>query len=133
MTPLSMGKNPSFMTIDLDAETLLPLNMESIYFDLGKANADGAVTWESHDYLNEFKLTDLSPASMLDFAFRMKEDKELAALWEWSMSARSSKTKVALEDVNQAKDFCRAVTSEHNEWQYCTNNAGEKYQTVYGD
>ena len=89
VTPLSMGKNPSFMTIDFDAETLLPLNMDSIWFDLAKANADGALTWESHDYLNEFGLKDLSPASMLDFAFRMKEDKELAALWEWSMSARS--------------------------------------------
>ena len=133
VTPLSMGKNPSFMTIDFDAETLLPLNMNSIYFDLGKANTDGAVTWESHDYLSEFKLKDLSPASMLDFAFRLKQDKDLAALWEWSMSARSQRTKVEIDDVDQAADFCRAVTSEINEWNYCDKNSGEMYQTKFGE
>ena len=41
VTPLNAGKNPSFMTIDFDAETLLPLNMDSIYFDLGDANESG--------------------------------------------------------------------------------------------
>ena len=49
------------------------------------------------------------------------------------MQARSIKCKVEVEDVDQAKDFCRAATSEQNEWQYCTNNKGEKYQTVYGE
>ena len=72
VTPLNAGKNPSFMTIDFDSETLLPLNMDSIYFDLGDANASGEPKWMSHDYLTEFKLKDMSPASMLDFAFRMK-------------------------------------------------------------
>lgn len=132
VTPLNQGKNPSFMTIDLDSETLLPLNMESFYFDLGQANIDGQPTWMSHDYLSEFKLADMSPASMLDFAHRMKEDKELAALWEWSMNTRSSKLKVTSSEADPAKDFCRAVTSEHNEWQYCTINKGEKYQTDFG-
>ena len=38
----NMGfKNPSFMLIDLDAETMLPVNMHSYYMDLDEANETG--------------------------------------------------------------------------------------------
>ena len=50
------GRNPSFMTHDLDIETLLPLNIYSHWFDLEKANTEGDPTWVSHDYVDFFKL-----------------------------------------------------------------------------
>ena len=53
VTPLghNNGGNPSFMTLDLDSETLLPINKHTYYFDLDKANSDGTPTWMHHDYL----------------------------------------------------------------------------------
>ena len=42
LTPVAgAGKNPSFNTVDIDVETLLPLEITGHYFDLVKANADG--------------------------------------------------------------------------------------------
>lgn len=49
------GKNPSFMTIEFDAGTLLPVKMNTNYFDLVAANtADGSPVWQSYDYSEEF-------------------------------------------------------------------------------
>ena len=72
------------MTLDLDSETLLPINKHTYYFDLDKANSDGTPTWMHHDYLQTFNLTDLSPQSMLDLAIRIKNDKDMTSQWEWS-------------------------------------------------
>lgn len=67
------------MMIDLDQETMLPVNMYVYYMDLDKANETGTPTWELlHDYKEEYGLADLSPKSMLDLSNRMKTDANLA-------------------------------------------------------
>lgn len=69
------NQNPSFMMIDFDAETLLPVNMSTYYFDLEKANAEGYPTWEVlYDMKSEYGLKDLSPKSMLGLSEQMLAD-----------------------------------------------------------
>lgn len=87
------------MTLDLDAETLLPVNKNTIYFDLEKANTEGKPTWVSNDYLKTWSLTDLSPNSMMDFANRIKTDKDLASQWEWNIIGRAHQ-QPSTSDVN---------------------------------
>ena len=77
------GRNPSFMTHDLDIETLLPLNIYSHWFDLEKANTEGDPTWVSHDYVDFFKLKDVSPSSMLSLALRTRDDNDFASQFKW--------------------------------------------------
>ena len=79
VSPDLLNKNPGFMTLDLDSETLLPINKNSYYFDIDKANSEGTPTWENHDYLKTFKMKDLSPSGFRDLADRIRTDKELAA------------------------------------------------------
>ena len=62
------------MVTDFDTKTLLPVQKYSYWFDLDKANADGQPTWNSHDYLDWYKMPDLSPASHMDVANRIKND-----------------------------------------------------------
>ena len=68
VTPLSgcksngkCGSNPMFMSLDIDASTLLPININSHYFDLNDANTTGTPVWQSHDYLETYSMEDLSP------------------------------------------------------------------------
>ncbi len=69
------NQNPSFMMIDFDAATMLPINMSTYYMDLVKANAEGSPTWEKlYDMKTEYGLADLSPKSMLDLSKRMLTD-----------------------------------------------------------
>ena len=57
--------------------------------DVDKANADDHPTWELFDdYLRDYSLTDLSPASMRDLAERLKTDSDLAKLWKWNEHRR---------------------------------------------
>ena len=39
------NQNPSFMIVDFDAATMLPINMTTYFMDLVKANAEGYPTW----------------------------------------------------------------------------------------
>ena len=89
LTPMGQNRNPSFMTLDIDAKTLLPVNKNTVYFDLEKANTEGTPTWMSNDYIKTWNLADLSPNSMMDFANRIKNDKNLAAQWEWNIVGRA--------------------------------------------
>ena len=77
------------MTLDIDAKTLLPVNKNTVYFDLEKANTEGTPTWMSNDYIKTWNLADLSPNSMMDFANRIKNDQNLAAQWEWNIVGRA--------------------------------------------
>ena len=73
---------PSFQVIDLDAETLLPLNIHTYYMDIAKANAEGHPTWEIlDDVVGTWKTTDMSPSSMKDLAGRLLTDADLANEW----------------------------------------------------
>ena len=76
------NRNPSFTVIEFDKEYMVPINLHTYYMNLTEANAnlDKEPEWkELHDFLNEYKLEDLSPASMLDFTYRMYNDGDLAS------------------------------------------------------
>ena len=69
------NQNPSFMMVDFDAATMLPINMTTYFMDLEKANAEGYPTWEKlYDMKTEYGLKDLSPKSMLELSERMLND-----------------------------------------------------------
>ena len=124
-------KNPSFMTLDLDAETLLPINKHSHYFNLTQANEEGTPTWQNHDYLQTFNLTDLSPSSMMNLALRVKNDKDFAQMWDWYMSRMASEPSI-LDDEKQISEFCQLVSSEDHERYECNKSNGQTVGSAYG-
>ena len=83
-------KHPSFMVVDLDAKTLLPVNMYTYYTNLDEANETGTPVWRVlHDYLKEYSLSDMSPASMRDLAIRILTNQELALKFENNLDRRT--------------------------------------------
>ena len=65
------GLNPMVSVVDLDVETLLPLNIHVYSFDLANANTVGFPEWEhTFDYKQEYGLKDLSPVSMRELSQR---------------------------------------------------------------
>jgi sphingomyelin phosphodiesterase len=72
-------KNPSFQVVTVDAKTMVPLEMETYYLDITKANKKNKPVWESHHkYTEFFGLDDLSPNSIMDYAERVYTDVEVA-------------------------------------------------------
>lgn len=62
-------KDPSFIVLHVDKETLLPVNVESHYFDLAYANKNDEPKWvKLMEYLDYFKIPDLSPDSIMKVA-----------------------------------------------------------------
>lgn len=79
-------KNPSFMVIDFDAETMLPVNMRTYFTDLSKATESSEPpVWEVlHDYKETYGMVDLSPSSFKKFAESLKHDTYMASLFKWN-------------------------------------------------
>jgi hypothetical protein len=115
--------NPSFMTIEFDAQTMLPLNMYTYTFDLDLANQEGnSPQWfMQHDYLTEYGLTDMSPSSLLDLSKRFKTDMDLATQFKWNEGRRYGERPAS---VDQVALYCLTASSEMHEYHECMENGG---------
>lgn len=72
-------KNPSYSVLTIDSKTMLPVEMETYYLDIVKANKAGEATWELFHKTSEvFELEDFSPKSFKNFAERVYFDDEVA-------------------------------------------------------
>ena len=121
-------QNPSFMVFDLDAKTLLPVNMHTYYIDLDEANEAGYPNWsELHDYKNDYAMTDLSPSGFKDLAVRIFTDSELAMEFRKNEN-RQNKNKHYT--INQLHMYCYLTSAEQHERYSCYKNGGH---AAYGN
>jgi hypothetical protein len=73
------GKPPSFNIAYLDPVTLIPVQFETIAFDLEHANKFDEPKWDLViDYVKEYNLPDLSPQSFMDHSMKIYEDADAA-------------------------------------------------------
>lgn len=114
--------NPSFMVIDFDAKTMLPVNMHTYYIDIDEANATGTPEWrELHDYKESYKMADLRPSNFKDLAVRIFTDKELATVFDHHKRRDSKNAKY---ELNQLNLYCDLVTSEQHQNFECNKTGG---------
>jgi hypothetical protein len=66
-------ENPAYALIDIDEETMLPINFRIFAMDLIEANASNEPQWvQLIDYVNDYGITPgMSPDSLYDLAYRM--------------------------------------------------------------
>mmetsp|Transcript_4747 Transcript_4747/g.6255 ORF Transcript_4747/g.6255 Transcript_4747/m.6255 type:complete len:239 (+) Transcript_4747:1215-1931(+) len=123
-------QNPSYMIIELDQETMLPVNMYSYALDIERANAEGHPTWELiHDYKEAYGMTDLSPWSMKALSERFLSDADVAAEFTWNQHAqRGSKP----TEVDQKGLYCLTSSSEMWEQHECLNTELDGLRSKHG-
>ncbi|CAI2362663.1 unnamed protein product [Moneuplotes crassus] len=75
------NQNPSFRVFTLDAQTLIPLSIETYTFDLQKANQDDkfAVFERNHEMTQEYNMRDLSPSSFYELSQKFQVNETLAS------------------------------------------------------
>lgn len=102
--------NPSFMVVDIDAKTMLPINFHTYYIDVEEANKAGKPAWrELHDYKDYYNMDDMRPSNFKDLAVRIFTDKDLATEFKKNENRQNSKKEY---EVNQLELYCDLVTSE---------------------
>ena len=84
MTPYSdFPAYPSFRRLIVDAETMLPIKVETWAIDITQDNPD----FELHHELTEYyEMDDLSPASFDLLSSRFKDDEALAVKYRQTMN-----------------------------------------------
>ena len=115
-------KNPAFTVIEWDKEFMVPVDIHTYYMNLTEANMspDTDPTWKVlHSFKSSYKLADLSPASMQDFATRMYNDGDLASEFEWNANRRGGKGSVRPVVGAHNKAYLCKLTSETFEEKDC--------------
>jgi len=73
------GKNPGFSVIELDAEHLVPVNIDTYMMNLTLANIEDKANWSHfHNWADSYKVEDLRPSNLRALATRMQTDEALA-------------------------------------------------------
>jgi len=74
--------NPSFRVVEIDEETMLPVGLQTYFFNITAAKTTEHPDFEfHHDFQKLWELEDLSPKSMLGFAEKLQVDQETALLY----------------------------------------------------
>lgn len=123
LTPYT-EKNPSFMVIEFDALTMLPVNMKTYSFNLEEANqvAGDKPGWALlHDWIDTYQMKDLSPASFKNLSERFKTDQDLANMYSWNRVRQ-----YGTEPTNASGShlYCNTVSVETYQYQQCSAEQG---------
>mmetsp|Transcript_12210 Transcript_12210/g.10827 ORF Transcript_12210/g.10827 Transcript_12210/m.10827 type:complete len:120 (-) Transcript_12210:185-544(-) len=93
------GNNPSFRVFKLDSQTKLPLEVETYYFNLEKANRDDSFAHfeQLHKLTEEYNLKDLRPSEILQLASNLMIDEQLAIKYLKNHRAQGKPSKTISE------------------------------------
>ena len=118
--------SPGFRVYDLDAETLLPVNLYTYYLDLDEANKPGASPeWKLlHDFKETYEMADMRPANFRDLAERIRTDEDWYSLYIRNQS-RQSPYRPFVD--NQISAYCKLATGESHEKHECIKTKGETF------
>lgn len=123
LTPYT-EKNPSFMVIEFDAETMLPVNMKTYSFNLEEANAlaGDEPGWEMlHDWVHTYKMKDLSPASMKELSDRFLTDQDLVNTYAWNRGRQYGPKPTEVDSMHY---HCNTSTTETYQLNDCLKKNG---------
>ena len=117
------SRNPAFRVITLDAETKLPLRIETHVLNITEANKndDDAIFKFDHELTEVYDLHDLSPSSFLDLANRFEDDLELVKVYKRNMFQGGPGFKPDWECDDSCKKLlsCRTSNSVFSEARDC--------------
>lgn len=118
------------MVVTMDAETLLPVDIDSYSLDLSEANQNDQPTWKkSYSYRETLGLKDLSPQSFFDLAANIYTNDETARLVRNIGRAGLGDPKDACTFQCKLRLYCQATSADRDEYQFCIG----KDQLDYSD
>jgi hypothetical protein len=118
------------MVVQMDAETLLPVDIDSYSLDLSEANNNGQPTWKkSYSYRETLGLKDLSPKSFYDLAADIYTNDDTAKLVRNIGLAGRGDPEAECAFKCKQRLYCQATSADRDEYQFCVG----KDQLDYSD
>jgi len=75
-------KKPTFVVLEMDPDTLIPVNLNTYSFDIKHANKFNEPKWDlDYDFKEVYNLTDLSPKSFSEYASKMDTDERASQIF----------------------------------------------------
>ena len=108
---------------------MLPVEMETYYLNITKANIEDKATWELyHTYTEAFDMPDLSPMSILKYSERVQNDEETAKYYRnmrYVGGGTMDLDKKCDYEHCRKTHYCQISTSDFDEELACMFTAGQ--------
>ena len=119
--------------IEVDAEYFVPLDIQTYYMDLDKANKEKNPTWElMHTFTEDYQIPDLSPASLLTLAEKIRDSEDVAAEYLWNKDKRHG-GKGSCDAGCRKSNFCDVTSIETKEKSDCNGSKKRGFSDALGD
>jgi hypothetical protein len=116
---------PCFTLFTMDAELMIPLEIETYYFDVIKAN-QGNPEWKLlHDYTTTYGMKDLSPSSFGALFERLLLDNDFAHFYNKMRTRRDTGDELTDDDIK--KLYCDATNTDNWLYKECRGWHDEAY------
>lgn len=112
---------PTFTVVELDKEEMIPLEIESYWFDIDESNKQNKPIWKHyHNFKQDYGLKDLSPAEMLRLTTEIRDSEETAIKYQNNRSRGGAPVDTCNEACRLAL-YCDVSTTDVFETGNCAN------------
>lgn len=106
--------------MEMDPDTMIPVNLQSYSFDMKYANENDEAKWDlDHDFKEVYGLKDLSPKSFNDYADKMKTDEAAAKVFRGHASRSYTEYDKPCDEQCRIDTRCYAVSNDYDDAQHC--------------
>ena len=115
------GMYPSFSVIELDKEEMIPLDIDTYWFDLDQANAQNKPIWKHyHSFKEDYGIKNLSPSEMMKLTQQIKESEAVALKYKNNMTRNGTHEK-SCDKACRLELYCNVSTTEAFALEDCLN------------
>eukprot|EP00347_Sterkiella_histriomuscorum_P016021 403354796 len=116
--------NPSFNVIEIDEETMLPINYSTYYFNISSANLYNKPEWKIlHYFTSNYQIPDLSPDSLFMLANKILNDEKVASEYEWNKGRQYGQKPSSCDEGCRKNKFCDVSSTEMFQKKTCKGQA----------
>lgn len=97
------ANNPSFKMFEVDVETMIPVRSHTYILDINHTPDQSNLDWKwDHEVTQLYNMTDLSPSSFIKLAERIREDEDVAMLYQRAQSSWGNST-----HYDNCNEYCK--------------------------
>jgi sphingomyelin phosphodiesterase len=112
--------NPSFKVFEVDTKTMLPVKSHTYVLDITNTPIDKQGWKYSHEITARYNMTDLSPSSFVSLAERIRDNEDVALLYQRTQSNGGTQTYYdSCDEACRLNLYCSMINTVYFESKDC--------------
>jgi hypothetical protein len=120
--------NPSFTVVEFDVETMLPVNIDTHFFNVTLSNEENKAIWAKlYNFQEEYGIEDLSPLSIEALTQKINTEEESAIKYLSNMQKQAVAPQKNCDAACRLAVYCSVHSTEVFQEDMCNNGGKMPY------